>query len=68
MQMLEHEIPSEDTSNAASSADKKWHATEIHKETDQQLQLVRSQPEATSRTSQQRVIPVRYGPDNDDQK
>ena len=68
MQMLEHEVPREETSNAAASTDMKWHAIEIHKETDQQLQLVRSEPEITSMTSQQREIPARFGPDDDEQK
>ncbi len=68
MQMMDHEVPREEDNTAAASKAKNWHAIEDYKTEDQQLQLVADEPTTASTTSQQREVPARFGPDNDEQK
>ena len=81
MKMLDHEVPEEEGNAAAATKTQKWIAIEDVKIENQQLQLVADQstpgastdllglcgPQATA-ASQQRQVPVRFGPDNDEGK
>ena len=77
--MLDHEVPEEEGNAAAASKAKNWFAIEDVKKENQQMQLAahESTPRASTdllglygpmatTTSQQRQVPARFGPDNDE--
>ena len=79
--MLDHEVPEEEGNAAAATKTQKWIAIEDVKIENQQLQFAASQstpgastdllglccPQETA-ASQQRQVPVRFGPDNNEGK
>ena len=79
--MMDHEVPEEEGNAAAAAKAKNWYAIEDFKEENQQLQLAadESSPGTSTdllglfcplanTTSQQREVPARFGPDNDECK
>ena len=81
MKMLDHEVPEEEGNAAAAAKTQKWIAIEDAKTDNQQQQFAAGQSVSGASTdllglcclqetaaNQQRQVPVRYGPDNDEGK